>query len=77
MLLKMVPDSNAIDLLGATDASEPNHDSGRTMGEDGLVVHVDGRLGLRRRWGVLSMGPSSDIDQPMVVRRLQTDPPTD
>ena len=42
LLLKMVPDSNATNLPGATDAAEPYHDSGRTIDEGRLVVRVDG-----------------------------------
>ena len=42
LLLKMVPDSNATNLPGVTDAAEPDHDSGRTIDEGRLVVRVDG-----------------------------------
>ena len=38
----MVPGSNAINLLGVAEAAEPDHDSGRTIGEGGLEVDADG-----------------------------------
>ena len=38
----MVPSSNAINLLGAAEVTEPDHDSGRTIGEGGLEVYADG-----------------------------------
>ena len=64
MLPEIAPGSNTINIPGATDGAEPDHDSGRTMGEGGLAVHADDGPELRDRWGVVWMGPSSDIDQP-------------
>jgi len=58
LLPKIASGSNAINLSGATDAAEPDHDRGRTMGEAGLAVHADGGPRLRDRWGVVVDGSS-------------------
>ena len=53
MLPEIASGSNTINIPGATNGAEPDHDSGRTMGEGGLAVHANGGPELRDRCGVV------------------------
>jgi hypothetical protein len=53
LLPEIASSINTINISGATNGAEPNHDSGRTMGEGGLAVHANGGAELRDRWGVV------------------------